>query len=257
MDRLDRLDILRGRHSVRTFRDEELGLEAVKKLRAEITMINTHQHGIKFQLITDDPDPLKGFSKSYGIFENPRNYMAAVVDTATPDILERAGYFAEQFVIKATQLGLGTCFVGGTYNEKTVKAQLRAGEKILFLVLLGYEKVKGRMLGKLMADLVHRKKMGVSEFFEPSSEYEQAVRDCLILETGLEAVACAPSALNKRPTRVFFKDVDGEKTPCARVDASNPKKLIDLGIAKYNFNFATETECEWGNGAPLKINLLN
>ena len=239
---------------MRSFTEEPLSAEVVKKLKAEITMTNTHEQGIKFQLITDDPDPLKGFSKSYGIFENPRNYMAAVVDTATPDITERAGYFAEKFVIKAVELGLGTCFVGGTYNAAAVKAQLRAGEKILFLVLLGYPKEKGRLLANIMASLVHRKKMRPRQFFEPESGYEAALAEYPILKEGLEAVACAPSALNKRPTRVFLSEREGRMELCAKVDASNPKNLIDLGIAKFNFNFATDTECEWGNGAPLMLN---
>ena len=242
---------------MRSFTEEQIAADVVKKLKAEITMTNTHQQGIKFQLITDDPDPFKGFSKSYGIFENPRNYMAAVVDTATPNILERAGYFAEKFVIKAVELGLGTCFVGGTYNDKTVKAQLRAGEKVLFLVLLGCGKEKSRFLAKVMMNMVHHKQMDAKSFFEPPSEYDRAVEECGNLREGLEAVACAPSALNKCPVRIFLTDKDGEKIPCARVDASNPKNLIDLGIAKFNFNFATGTECEWGNGAPLEINLYD
>lgn len=250
---MSNLEILQRRHSVRSFTEQPLSAEVVKKLKAEITMTNTQEQGIKFQLITDDPEPLKGFSKSYGIFENPRNYMAAVVDTATPDILERAGYFAEKFVIKAVELGLGTCFVGGTYNQSAVKAQLRAGERVLFLVLLGYPKEKSRALANLMVGFIHRKKIDARQFFEPSSGYGAAVAEFPILLEGLEAVACAPSALNKRPARVFVSEVNGERLLCAKVDASNPKTLIDLGIAKFNFNFATSTECEWGNGKPLEM----
>lgn len=250
---MTKLDVLQSRHSIRSFTTDPLSSEIIKKLKAEITMINTHQHGIKFQLITNDPDPLKGFSKIYGIFENPRNYMAAVVDTAAPNIMERAGYFAEQFVIKAVELGIGTCFVGGTYNSALVRAQLRAGEKILFLVLLGYPKEKSRMMAKLMVNFVHRKKMKVNQFFVPESGYESVIKTYPILKAGLKAVACAPSALNKRPTRIFLNDNNGDHQLCAKVDDSNPKNLIDLGIAKYNYNFATATECEWGNGAPLSI----
>lgn len=245
------LEILQRRRSVRSFTTEPLSAEVVKKLKAEITMTNTHEQGIKFQLIVDDPDPLKAFSKSYGIFENPRNYMAAVVDMATPDIMERAGYFAEKFVIRAVELGVGTCFVGGTYNESAVKALLRAGEKILFLVLLGCPKDKSRLLAKMMSSLVHSKKMSASQFFEPESGYDAAIAEFPYLKDGLEAVACAPSALNKRPVRISVVEENGVKKLVAKVDDSNKKNLIDLGIAKFNFNFATSTECEWGNGMML------
>lgn len=250
---MNRLAILQNRHSIRSFTTQLIPSEILNKLKAEIIMTNTHQQGIKFQLITGDAEPFKGFSKSYGIFENPCNYMAAVVDTATPHILERAGYFAEQFVIKAVELGLGTCFVGGTYKADSVKAQLRAGEKILFLVLIGYSKEKSRVVANFMVNLIHRKKFTPKQFFTPESDYTQAMAHFPYLETGLQAVACAPSALNKRPVRIFVKEIGSGKVLCATVDESNPKNLIDLGIAKWNFNFATSTECEWGNGAPLII----
>lgn len=214
-------------------------------------MINTHQQGLKFQLVTDDPDPLAGFSKSYGVFTNPRNYVGAVVDTATPHALERAGYYAQQFVIKAVELGIGTCFVGGTYNEHKVKVQLRAGEKVLFLILLGYPLNKTKLLARMMSKMVHRKEMTFEQFFEPQEEVNSAISETPMLQVGLEAVACAPSALNRRPVRLFIDNINGNKEICAKVDASNPKNLIDLGIAKYNYNFASDTECMWGNGAPL------
>lgn len=245
------LQLLQQRHSVRAFTEDPLTMEHVKKLKSLLTMINTHQQGLKFQLITDDPDPLAGFSKSYGVFTNPRNYVAAVVDMAAPDVLERAGYYAEQFVIKAVELGIGTCFVGGTYNVQKVKAQLRAGEKILFLILLGYPLNKTKLLARVMAKMVHRKVMTFDKFFEPQSELNAVVSENPTLQVGLEAVACAPSALNKRPVRLFIDDIDGNKEICAKVDGSIPKNLIDLGIAKYNYNFVTDSECKWGNGAPL------
>lgn len=245
------LQLLQSRHSVRSFSPDLVAPEIVKKLKAEITMTNTHEQGMKFQLFTEDPDPMKGFSKSYGAFINPRNYMAAVVDTATPHALERAGYFAERFVVKAVELGLGTCYVGGTYNKEAVKAQLRAGEKILFIVLFGYPVDKTRFLAKMMTKMVHTKKMHPTQFFEPQDMLNNALELFPMLNTGLEAVACSPSSLNKRPTRLLMKEIGDKCLLCARVDDSNPKNLIDLGIAKYNFNFATATECEWGNGAPL------
>lgn len=245
------LQLLQQRHSVRAFTEESLTMEHVKKLKSLLTMINTHQQGLKFQLITDDPDPLAGFSKSYGVFTNPKNYVAAVVDMAAPDVFERAGYYAEQFVIKAVELGIGTCFVGGTYDEHKVKAQLRAGEKVLFLILLGYPLNKTKLVARMMAKLVHRKVMTFEQFFEPQRELNAAISENPILQVGLEGVACAPSALNKRPVRLFIDSAGENKEICAKVDDSNPKNLIDLGIAKYNYNFATDTECMWGNGAPL------
>lgn len=250
---MDKLQLLQSRHSVRSFLFDPISKEIVNKLRAEVTMTNTHEQGMRFQIFTDDPDPMNGFSKSYGAFINPRNYMAAVVDTATPHAMERAGYFAEKFVIRAVELGLGTCFVGGTYSQQGVKAQMRAGEKLLFIILFGYPSDKTRFLAKMMVKMVHAKKMTPEQFFEPVSQLPFAIERFPMLKAGLEAVACAPSSLNKRPVRLFLNEESGKVELCAKVDESNPKNLIDLGIAKFNFSYATSTECEWGNGASLII----
>ncbi|MDE6400485.1 MAG: hypothetical protein K2L68_06455, partial [Muribaculaceae bacterium] len=89
------LELLEKRHSVRSYSDKPVATAVLNKIKAAVTMVNTHEQGLKFQVITDDPEPFHGFDKAYGMFSNPRNYIAAVVDTATPDVYERAGYFAE------------------------------------------------------------------------------------------------------------------------------------------------------------------
>lgn len=245
------LEWLQQRHSVRAYSEDPVPPTLLNKLKATVTMINTHQHGLKFQIITDDPEPMKSFSRSYGSFTNPRNYMAAVVDTAVENVYERAGYFAEQFAVKAVEIGLGTCFVGGTFNSGKVKAQLRAGEKVAFIVLFGFPLGKEKILARLTVKMTHRKTKLPADFFKPTEDAAQAMSMFPDLKLGLEGVACAPSALNKQPVRIFLKGEGENAVPCAGVEEETPGNLIDLGIAKFNYNYATATECSWGNGASL------
>lgn len=89
-------------------------------------------------------------------------------------------------MIKAVEAGLGTCFVSGTYDSKKVKAQVRAGEKILFIVLLGYAEGKPRFMARVMTKFAHRKNMVAEDFFEPKENVEGAMRQFPILKAGLE-----------------------------------------------------------------------
>ena len=248
---MDPLQLLRQRRSIRSYRQESLTSIIQQQLISEATMINTHVAGLKFQLFFNNSDPFTGFFKSYGSFENPSNYMVAVVDEGFDNIWEKSGYYAEQFVIKAVELGLGTCFVGGTYDPSSVNVYLRAGEKILFVVLFGYPAEKIRWQERLVLRFLHRKKWNYSDFFEPKTDLEDSEKNFPELKNGLYGIACAPSALNKRPARIYIKEIESRKRICCRVDDSNKKNLIDLGIAKYNFNFATSTYCDWGNGSPV------
>lgn len=247
----EKLELLRKRHSVRTYSHDKIPQNVREKLKAEITMTNSHVSGLRFQLIFDNSDPFRGFFKSYGTFKNPNNYLVAIIDPSFENIEEKAGYYAERFVIKCVEEKIGTCFVGGTYDPRSIDVALRAGEKISFIVLFGYEAEKQRWNEKMLVSLVHRKQFELSHFFIPSEEFESACEKIYTLKMGTEAVSIAPSAVNKRPVRIFVIEEGNSLTPCAKVEVKNYMNNIDLGIAKFNYNFVTDTQCQWGNGSPL------
>lgn len=252
MSMSDNLDLLKKRHSVRSFTTDPIDPDIIKSLKSAVTMINTHEAGAHFQIVTDDDAPFKGFSHSYGFFRNPRNYIACVMDMSFPDAMERAGYFAQELVMKCVESGLGTCYVGGTYNASGTDIQIRADWKLLFLILFGYPGGKDRTVARMMMKMAHRHDRTPEQFFTGDEKsLEQAVALYPQLPVGLEALACSPSSLNKQPVRVRFADGDNNSLEIC-VDPSNPKNLIDLGIAKYNFSFATGIAVDWGNPAIIE-----
>lgn len=250
------IELLRKRHSVRNYTTAPLGERVVNALRAEITMTNTHEAGLKFQLFFNEGSPFAGLTKSYGFFKGVSNYLAAVVDPAFPDAEERAGFFAEQFVMKCVSLGLGTCFVSGTYSRDDVRCQMRAGEKLLFLVAFGIpSEEKAPVVSRLMAGFIHRKQKSPRDFFSgDESVYKEALGLYPWLNDALEAVALAPSAVNRQPVRISLQKNSDGSSPQLIAFVENPDEstLIDLGIAKYNFNaIHPEGIWEWGNRSPF------
>lgn len=241
------LEELRRRHSVRTYSPQEIPADVRNHLKAEITDIRSHEAGLEFQIFFDDPDPLCGFSKSYGFFKGVRNYVACVVDNQYPDVLERAGYFAQQFVMYAQSLGISTCYVGATFSSKDVKATLRAGWELPFIVVFGYaEESKPRLIDRIIKGTTHRTTKEAVDFLSGSPDEKKRLLETLPwLHEGLEGLACAPSAYNKRP--VVITGVDD--TVEASVNAKNPRTLIDLGIGMYNFGVAAGGDWEFGNPA--------
>lgn len=243
------LQELQARHSVRSFTTDPLTERQVQALRSVISDINTHFQGLRFQLITDDTAPFDGRMGSYGVFKNARNYIAAVVDTGVANVYEMAGYAGEMAVMKGVSAGLGTCFVGGTFDPAKIPAQIRAGEKIYFIIPVGTPLGSERMLEKLMVSMIHRKKMTGRDFFSvEKSAYtlKQATDLYPLLPQALEAVACAPSAVNKRPVRIW---IDTEKDIHASLTTDASFAPCDLGIAKFNFQEVFPGEWTWGDGA--------
>ena len=255
---MNTIEFLRSRHSVRRYTSQTLSDNICRKLRASITMINTHEAGLHFELICDDPAPFDGFKASYGMFHGVRNYIACVVDISFPNVCERAGYYAQQLVMEAVGMGLGTCYVGGTFNSGLVKVMLRADWKMLFIIALGYADVKQQtFLSSLAMKIAHRHDRCADDFFmeDEGISLVEAKRMLPWLERGLQGLVSAPSSLNRQPVRIkptwcygISNRGDRVLTVKAILDRNFKDALVDLGIGMYNFGFAASSgDWEWGS----------
>lgn len=259
----DNLILLKERHSVRAYSDKALTDIICNKLNAFATYVNTHESGIRFVPVYRDDSPFRGVGRSYGMFKGVSNYLAVMIDNTFEHALERAGYYAEQFAIEALKLGLGSCFVGGTFSREHVNTQVEVYEKIPFVIPFGYPDVSNTsFMGKLTYKLAHRKTRQPRDFFEGTdSEYSNCKEIFPWLDTALEAVACAPSALNSQPVRLKVAEVM-IKTP-AGVVQSKPQLMVctinadkyaaELGIAKFNLTYALNASIGWGENAIIDI----
>lgn len=253
------LEELQARHSVRNYTDKPLTENQIRTLKAEITLVNTHNPGVDFTLVTEDGSPFEGAMRSYGNFKGVRNYIVAVGDESYADVDERAGYFGMQLLMTAFQLGLSTCFASGTYSQKDVNVNLHAGQKILFVIAIGYGAEKEQTaISKISSAFMHRKKMSSQDFYLQTQDwpYAKALEAFPWLEQGLAAVACAPSGYNKRPVRISVKKLSGDHrfggrdvAICASVPELTEMTAFDLGIAKFSFGAVVPGVWEWGNGA--------
>lgn len=208
-------------------------------------MVNTTEAGLHFQLIQNDSSPFDGFFNSYGLFRGVRNYIACVIEPSYPDTYQRCGFCAQQIVSLAVSLGLGTCYVGGTFSSQSVSAQFRAGEKLPFIIAIGYEDAAAETtIAKISRRMLHRHRPTVLSFLTNDTDIKTDELPADILQ-GLEAVSCAPSSMNRRPVKIRIKN----ETITALVQSSSPSELIDLGIALYNFQAVYPGIWQWGNPA--------
>ena len=246
------LDLLENRHSVRSFTVEPLSQSVIDRLKSEATYINSHEAGLNFQLVFNDSTPFAGFRQSYGIFRNVRNYLAVVIDPTFPDTYERAGYFAQQFVVEALKLNLGTCYVGATFSKNHIQPRMEVYEKLPFVIALGFPDVdKTSLIGNLTSRLAHFKKRKPVDFFDGSEdEYNRAKSLFPWIDDALRAVACAPSSLNRQPVRLALKSVDGSDCIVAYTVDGN-KSAVDLGIAKFNVASVVQGIWDFGQYAPF------
>ena len=107
-------EAMERRHSVRAYEDRALEPEAKAELQSLIEQCN-RESGLHMQLVLNEPEGFGGFMAHYGKFSGVQNYIA-LIGKKSPKLEETCGYYGEQLVLRAQQLGLNTCWVALTYS---------------------------------------------------------------------------------------------------------------------------------------------
>lgn len=204
------IELMKERHSVRQYTDKKIEKEKREVLNTLIAQIN-QKAGLHIQIIYDEPRCFNSMMAHYGKFDGVNNYIALVREKSKPD--ESLGYYGEQIVLKAQELGLNTCWVAMTHGKS--KAQIDKGEKLVCLISLGYGKTAGAAhKSKKLSEVCNYKK-DMPEWFL----------------SGMEAALLAPTAMNQQ--KFYF-----ELLPDNSIKITCGKGLytkLDLGIVKYHF----------------------
>ena len=209
------LEIMQQRHSVRQYTDRAIEPEKRAVLDALTQEIN-RKAGLSVQIIYDDPKCFDSFMAHYGKFAGVRNYIALVGKKA-PGLDETLGYYGEELVLKAQELGLNTCWVALTHGKS--KAAVGRGEKEVCLIALGYGVTQG----------VEHKSRPMQELCtcgEPMPEW---------FRCGMNAAMLAPTAMNQQKFRFELLPDGTGKAACG----SGFYTKLDLGIVKYHFEAVT------------------
>ena len=216
---MDITQAMKERHAVRAYTDKPIPEEIKQQLQNKITELNK-KSGLHIQLICDEPKAFDGFMAHYGKFSGVTNYIA-MIGKKSSDLPEKIGYYGEQLVLYAQELGLNTCWVAMTYSKVKSAYKLGPGEKLSMVIPVGYGKTQG---------VAHKSKAAseVSETDGTKAEW---------FEKGVQAALLAPTAMNQQKFRLVKK---GEKVQALPGKGFYTK--IDLGIVKLHFEIGAGKE---------------
>lgn len=212
---METLEIMKQRHSVRQYTDKKIEKEKRDALDELATRIN-EKTGLHIQVIYDEPKCFDSMMAHYGKFYGVNNYIA-LVGKKTADLDEKLGFYGEQLVLKAQELGMNTCWVAMSHGKS--KAQIDKGEKQVCLISLGYGATNG----------VPHKSKAVSQV----SNYHQGMPEWFL--QGVEAALLAPTAVNQQ--KFYFELLQDSSVKAASGKGFYTK--LDLGIAEYHFEAVT------------------
>lgn len=207
---MDILELMKQRHSVRSYSDRIIEQDKREILNTLIAEINEKQN-LNIQIFYDEPDCFNNFMSHYGKFTNVKNYICLVGPKGNDEFL---GYYGEQIVLKAQEIGLNTCWVALTHGKS--KAIVGHGEKQVCLISLGYGTTRG----------VDHKVKNASEVSNVSDKTPQWFRQAI------DATLLAPTAMNQQKYKIIYHDDQNIEYQ----SGSGFYTKLDLGIVKYHFD---------------------
>jgi hypothetical protein len=254
------------RKSVRTYDDSFLDPVIKEKL---LTFIRSNKkgpfgHEVRFDIIDLNgagQEELKQLA-SYGNIKGAKYFMAGVIKKTATSVIDY-GYLTEKNILAATSLGIGTVWVGGTFNRAGFMEKINAkeGEVIPAVVPMGYAaKHKDVMeISTRLAVTADTRKPWKEIFFDAANMKPLSEGEAGDFNIPLSCLRLAPSASNKQPWRVIVdkKSVHLflERTAGYGRVPMEDMQLMDMGIAMCNFDIAASENGltgKWDAGSKIK-----
>ena len=239
------MEAIEARISCRAYTDEPLSQDALDGLSAYAQEL-TSGTDLRFVIVgpSEGGAQLKLVKR---MFTGKVSTYAALIGPDDNLTREKVGYLGEKLVLKATQMGLGSCWVAGTFDRKSVREPLAAGEVLHDVIPLGHAPAKQPFAQRTIRASLRKRDRRPEALFQGPMPLAEAPS---WIAAGIDAVIKGPSAVNEQPVVFVWED------ECLKATLPYRKRDLeytDLGIAKLHFEIAADAAGmagTWEEGAP-------
>ncbi len=249
--------LIRQRRSVRHYDTRPLSPQHLSLLRRFIAErpAPPFANRPRFVLIhaeADDDQVLRGLG-TYGFIKGVPAYLIGILPRPARAMdHEDLAFAMEEVILYATDLGLGTCWLGASFTRSRFaeRAGLRADEWIPAITPIGYAATDLSRRERAIRYLIraHHRKPWYELFFLEKADTPLLPAVAEPYAEALEMVRLAPSGSNRQPWRIIKeKDRAVFHFYIARQKALQPNRLIkadiqrlDIGIAMCHFQLTAQ-----------------
>ncbi len=233
------------RISCRAYTDVPLGQNALDELSALAGQLS-EEGGFRIDIVgpSDGGAQLKLAAR---MFSGRVSTYAALIGPDDDPTRERIGYYGERLVLQATQMGLGTCWVAGTFDRDSVVVPMAAEEVLHDVIPIGTMPARQPFAQRTIRAGLRRRDKRPAAMYEGPTPLTEAPA---WVQAGIDAVVKGPSAINEQPV-VFVQE--GSTLTATLPHLKRNLEYTDLGIAKLHFQIGAEaagTPGSWEWGAP-------
>jgi len=255
------VELIKARKSSRTYKEIDIESETIQKLNDFIAKINKESKISARFVFTRNEDAESAAAKklgTYGVIKGANSFIVGVLDKGEKNALEFGRLF-EKIILFATDLGLATCWLGGTFKKGDFAKNLSLAENEFIPIVspVGYEKDKLRVVESAMRTVIgaDKRKPWSELFFEENGSTPLNEISAAPYAVPLEMVRLAPSASNKQPWRIIKDNKTLHFYVCRTkgygVTGYDMQKN-DIGIAKCHFELTANELGLKGNWQGMK-----
>jgi hypothetical protein len=241
-------EAVKKRYSVRNYQEQEIESDKRKAIESFIDSLdNPLGNKVKFHFLDNKNIKSKEKLGTYGVIKGANQYIGTTIKLA-PMALEALGYEFESVVLYLAHLGLGTCWLGGTFDREGFADAMKIKEGEVFPIITPYgyataHKHEKEIEMRKMIQADHRKEWD-QLFYKNDFQTLLTKEDAGDLTFPLEMVRLGPSASNKQPWRILLKD-----GVCHFYEYKEPGyseffpydiQRVDIGIAAAHFDFSVK-----------------
>jgi len=247
------IQVIKHRHSVRTFEKQDISVEDQKTIRKLISEIEKETgpfgNTIKLYFLLNK-DANSPEAKKVGMYGYVKHVPAFVTGSTKKSFegLVDFGYIFEKLILELSKRGFGTVWLSGDFENEDLENFARKGDVVPVMAPVGYPAYK-----KSLKERFLRMKQEASDrksfdelFFDQSFETPLAKENrSHRFYNVLELVQLAPSALNKQPWRILVKE-DALHLYLERTenfpDQPNDVEVVNMGIALRHITIGLDAE---------------
>lgn len=192
---------------------------------------------VRAVLTTNTERVFKGIVGAYGKIRGATLFIAFIGDERDSHVQEKVGYTGEGIILEATALGLGTCWVGKSFDREiaATSVSLEKHERILAVTPVGYASPVASFEERLLTGFgqTHKRKP-LRELVSgmPEDEWPEWVGIALL------SARIAPSAVNRQPWRFLVEPGSITISVDDLRDSYGISKRMDCGIAMLHIEIA-------------------
>jgi len=266
-------DLIKTRTSCRSYIEKPIQIEKQEIIHAFLhsNLKGPFNSDIRFKLVSATGDDCEEIQKlgTYGFIKGATGFIIGAVDNRSEMNMEDYGYNMEKIILLATDMDLGTCWIGGTFNRSTFaqKISIKENEIVPAVAAIGNKMTKRTTFDSVVRWVAGSKNrltwdniFFMNDFHTPILQKTGAD-----YEIPLEMIRLGPSASNKQPWRIIKEQDDNifhfflqrSKNYSRNIKLLKLADLqrIDMGIAMCHFELSFEEMGRFGQWRNIEPDL--